>query len=162
MIIIAANSGGAWSPIGDVTTTMLWIGGQVTTVNIILKTIVPSIVVCLIPLLILARSFRGKAIPAGNVMMVEGETVEGNVVLFSSIVLLLGVPIFKLPPICLLSWVCCWPSVLCGSLPQFFTGERRRAVNLVLQVLYKNRYSFYFVFPGNTIGGVCIAIFWGA
>src|SRR5690349_11617646 len=41
-IIIAANAGGAWSPIGDVTTTMLWIGGQITAANIIVKLILPS------------------------------------------------------------------------------------------------------------------------
>jgi Na+/H+ antiporter NhaD/arsenite permease-like protein len=42
LIILAANAGGAWSPIGDVTTIMLWIGGQVTTINIILKVFLPS------------------------------------------------------------------------------------------------------------------------
>ena len=44
MIVIAANAGGAWSPMGDVTTTMLWIGGQVTTMAIITKLILPSLV----------------------------------------------------------------------------------------------------------------------
>ncbi len=42
MIVIAANSGGAWTPIGDVTTTMLWIGGQITTVNIMQKLFLPK------------------------------------------------------------------------------------------------------------------------
>ena len=41
LIVIAANAGGAWSPIGDVTTTMLWIGNQITTTNIIIKTLFP-------------------------------------------------------------------------------------------------------------------------
>ena len=50
MVVIAANAGGAWSPIGDVTTTMLWIGGQITTTNIIVKLIVPSLVCMFIPL----------------------------------------------------------------------------------------------------------------
>ena len=49
LVVISANAGGAWSPIGDVTTTMLWIGHQVTTVNIILKTFIPSLVCFLIP-----------------------------------------------------------------------------------------------------------------
>src|SRR4026209_2125855 len=44
LVIIAANAGGAWSPIGDVTTTMLWIGKQITTVNIIIKTFIPSLI----------------------------------------------------------------------------------------------------------------------
>ena len=53
IIIIAANAGGAWSPIGDVTTTMLWIGGQITAANIIVKLIVPSIVAMAVPLLLM-------------------------------------------------------------------------------------------------------------
>src|SRR6185436_2258384 len=44
IVIIAANAGGAWSPVGDVTTTMLWIGGQISAVNIILELFVPSLV----------------------------------------------------------------------------------------------------------------------
>ena len=49
MIVIAANAGGAWSPLGDVTTTMLWIGGQVSALNIMKQLILPSMAVCLIP-----------------------------------------------------------------------------------------------------------------
>ncbi|MGL5888556.1 MAG: sodium:proton antiporter NhaD, partial [Bacteroidia bacterium] len=47
VVIIAANAGGAWSPIGDVTTTMLWVGGQITSANIILKLFIPALV-CLV------------------------------------------------------------------------------------------------------------------
>ena len=54
MVILAANAGGAWSPIGDVTTIMLWIGGQVTTVNIMAKTILASMVSLIVPVLILS------------------------------------------------------------------------------------------------------------
>ncbi|GAB3996358.1 sodium:proton antiporter NhaD [Spirosoma daeguense] len=61
MIIIAANAGGAWSPIGDVTTTMLWIGGQVSTVNIIRTLLLPSLVAMLVPLLLITRYY-----PAGT------------------------------------------------------------------------------------------------
>ncbi|SOD81736.1 sodium:proton antiporter NhaD [Spirosoma fluviale] len=61
MIIISANAGGAWSPIGDVTTTMLWIGGQVTTVNIISQLILPSLVCFLVPLLWLTFSMKTPA-----------------------------------------------------------------------------------------------------
>ncbi|GAB4046383.1 sodium:proton antiporter NhaD [Spirosoma litoris] len=56
MIIIAANAGGAWSPIGDVTTTMLWIGGQITTLHIMQSLLLPSLVSMLLPLIILSRS----------------------------------------------------------------------------------------------------------
>src|ERR1039457_5511433 len=52
IIIIAANSGGAWSPIGDVTTSMLWIGGQITASNIIQWLILPSLVSVIIPLIL--------------------------------------------------------------------------------------------------------------
>src|SRR4030042_5308300 len=58
MVVIVANAGGAWSPLGDVTTTMLWIGGQITAYNIIAKTILPSIVVALVRLLILVFKFK--------------------------------------------------------------------------------------------------------
>ncbi|MGA0560330.1 sodium:proton antiporter NhaD [Larkinella sp. VNQ87] len=58
MIIIAANAGGAWSPIGDVTTTMLWIGGQVTTTNIISMLFLPSLVCLLIPLVWLTFTIK--------------------------------------------------------------------------------------------------------
>lgn len=54
MVILAANAGGAWSPIGDVTTIMLWIGGQVTTVNIMVKTIVASLVSLAVPVFLLS------------------------------------------------------------------------------------------------------------
>ena len=53
VIIIAANAGGAWSPIGDVTTTMLWIGGQITSTSIITKIFLPSLASLIVPLLFL-------------------------------------------------------------------------------------------------------------
>jgi Na+/H+ antiporter NhaD/arsenite permease-like protein len=49
MIVVAANAGGTWSPMGDVTTTMLWIGGQVSALNIMKQLILPSIVCLLVP-----------------------------------------------------------------------------------------------------------------
>src|SRR6056300_1178151 len=55
MIIVAANAGGAWSPIGDVTTTMLWIGDKVTTGELIKHLLLPSIVCAVIPTLIASR-----------------------------------------------------------------------------------------------------------
>ena len=60
MIVIAANAGGAWSPIGDVTTTMLWIGGQISAVNIIKTLILPSIVCMVVPLLYLQFTLKGE------------------------------------------------------------------------------------------------------
>ncbi len=95
MIVIAANAGGVWSPLGDVTTTMLWIGGQITAAKITLNTIVPSIAVWLIPLAIIARRFRGK-----QIVKTENNNStnarEGNIILISGIILLLFVPAFKI------------------------------------------------------------------
>ena len=59
MIIIACNAGGAWSPIGDVTTTMLWIGGQITAGNIIAKLFLPSVFCLVVPLLAMNRYVKG-------------------------------------------------------------------------------------------------------
>ncbi|HPG73374.1 MAG TPA: sodium:proton antiporter NhaD, partial [Bacteroidales bacterium] len=59
MVVLAANAGGAWSPIGDVTTIMLWIGGQVTTVSIITRVFLPSLATMLAPLLILSFTMKG-------------------------------------------------------------------------------------------------------
>ncbi len=103
MIIIAANAGGAWSPMGDVTTTMLWIGGQVTAFNIMVTLILPSIAVCALPLGILMVKFRGQTIlhPEDQVSG-RIHARESNGVLISGILLLLLVPVFKvlthLPP----------------------------------------------------------------
>jgi Na+/H+ antiporter NhaD/arsenite permease-like protein len=58
MVIIACNAGGAWSPIGDVTTTMLWIGGQVTTANIMQSLFLPSVAALLVPLLLVSLRYR--------------------------------------------------------------------------------------------------------
>jgi Na+/H+ antiporter NhaD/arsenite permease-like protein len=60
MIVIAANAGGAWSPIGDVTTTMLWIGGQISSGNIILTLFLPSIICMVVPLIYLQFTLKGE------------------------------------------------------------------------------------------------------
>lgn len=103
MIVIAANAGGAWSPLGDVTTTMLWIGGQITALNIMKELILPSIAVCIIPALIIAYRFKGKkfgAIPESDCTLQEKR--EGKIILFSGVGFLIFVPVFKtlthLPP----------------------------------------------------------------
>jgi Na+/H+ antiporter NhaD/arsenite permease-like protein len=103
MIVIAANAGGVWSPLGDVTTTMLWIGGQVTAMNIMKGLFLPSIAVCFIPAFILAHRFRGQTISS---LAVSNRTItekwNGRIILFSGMGFLLLVPVFKsltgLPP----------------------------------------------------------------
>ncbi|MFN8236665.1 MAG: sodium:proton antiporter NhaD [Chitinophagales bacterium] len=105
MIIIAANAGGAWSPIGDVTTTMLWIGGQITTFSIIQNTFIPSVVVCILPMLLLMYKFRGKHIPhteSTDNKAIDEHSAKADVILISGFALLMLVPVFKtithLPP----------------------------------------------------------------
>lgn len=104
MVIIAANSGGAWSPIGDVTTTMLWIGGQVTTGNIIIKLIFPSLISLLVPLVAFSFMLKGKtgALPSTYSNKPITPSYERNVFFFAGVGALLFVPVFKtithLPP----------------------------------------------------------------
>ena len=97
LVIIAANAGGAWSPIGDVTTTMLWIGGQITTVNIILKTFLPSLVCLLVPVAIASFAAKGsyatKVTPARNSEMTPAR--ERSIVFWLGVGCLLFVPVFK-------------------------------------------------------------------
>ena len=61
-VVVCANAGGAWSPIGDVTTTMLWIGNQITANRIIVDLIVPSLITAILPLIVLTFIFKGKEV----------------------------------------------------------------------------------------------------
>jgi NhaD family Na+/H+ antiporter len=103
-VIIAANAGGAWSPIGDVTTTMLWIGGQITATNIMVKLILPGIVCMVVPLLLMQFFLKGEVQTPNEQFDDEEPTNElhRNIVFFSGIGILLLVPVFKtithLPP----------------------------------------------------------------
>ncbi|MGA0248254.1 MAG: sodium:proton antiporter NhaD [Schleiferiaceae bacterium] len=106
VVVIAANAGGAFSPIGDVTTTMLWIGGQVTTLNIIAYIFLPSVVCALVPLLYLTFTLKGEVerpeAESTSTHGVEISKSEQITVLIAGVSGLLFVPIFKtvthLPP----------------------------------------------------------------
>ena len=102
MIVIAANSGGAWTPIGDVTTTMLWIGGQITTVNIMRSIFLPSLLSMLIPLAIISLMVKGRFERNTHSQASTVLTIEKNIVFFTGISALIFVPVFKsithLPP----------------------------------------------------------------
>ena len=103
MVILAANAGGAWSPIGDVTTIMLWIGGQVTTVNIIVKTIIASLVCMVVPVLIVGATLKGDIKrPSESNSGVEVPHHLRKLILFMGVGALIFVPVFKtithLPP----------------------------------------------------------------
>ena len=115
MIVIAANAGGVWSPLGDVTTTMLWIGGQITALNIIKVLFIPGLFACIPPLLIVAYKFRGQTVPPLPVSTTTPkEKTEGKIILFAGIAFLVFVPLFKtiteLPPFMgmLLALGCMW------------------------------------------------------
>lgn len=107
MMVVAANAGGAWSPIGDVTTIMLWIGGQVTAQNIILTVILPSIVCMLVPLGILSFTMKGdlETSTEKETEIFEGYEIkpfEQKLIFWMGVLGLLFVPVFKnlthLPP----------------------------------------------------------------
>ena len=103
MVILAANAGGAWSPIGDVTTIMLWIGGQVTTVNIMVKTLLASLACMVVPVLIVGDSLKGDIQrPEESNDGIEVPSHLRKLVLIMGISALVFVPIFKtithLPP----------------------------------------------------------------
>lgn len=108
IIVIAANAGGAWSPIGDVTTTMLWIGGQITALAIMESVFIPSAINLVIPLLVTAYFLRGKAViaPSGSQQdtseLARTTLFERNVMFFMGLGVLVAVPAFKtitgLPP----------------------------------------------------------------
>lgn len=107
IVVVAANAGGAWSPIGDVTTTMLWIGGQLTTMTIIKTLIIPSLVAMIVPLSILTFTMKGEVTRPNKMEGLEHymnptTPFERNLVFFLGLAGLLFVPIFKtfthLPP----------------------------------------------------------------
>jgi Na+/H+ antiporter NhaD/arsenite permease-like protein len=105
MVIISANSGGAFSPIGDVTTTMLWIGGQVSVSHIILSLFLPSIVSLLAPLLFLSWKLDGKIQQPEVIDSKKNQAIsrrEQSSILAIGVLGLIFVPIFKtvthLPP----------------------------------------------------------------
>jgi len=107
MVILSANAGGAWSPIGDVTTIMLWIGGQVTAANIIISVFLPSVICALVPLIYLTFRLKGEITRPIRVERKEHyldptTPFERNLIFYMGVAGLLFVPIFKtvtnLPP----------------------------------------------------------------
>jgi Na+/H+ antiporter NhaD/arsenite permease-like protein len=107
VVVIAANAGGAWSPIGDVTTIMLWIGGQITAANIIFKVFLPGVACLLLPLLILTFTKKGivhkpSASDLGGHHHIRVPDKEQKLVFWMGVGGLIFVPVFKnithLPP----------------------------------------------------------------
>lgn len=105
MIVIAANAGGAWSVIGDVTTTMLWIGGQITPLPIIKGVFLPSLINLLLPLFVVTYRLKGKTIRPPSTRESSAKLVnlfDRNLIFYLGLGLLIAVPAFKaithLPP----------------------------------------------------------------
>ncbi|WP_445736679.1 sodium:proton antiporter NhaD [Mariniflexile sp.] len=107
IVVVAANAGGAWSPIGDVTTIMLWIGGQITALNIVKQVFLPSVICLTIPLLILSFIKKGEVVRSSHLDNKANHPeiaspFEASLILWLGIAGLLFVPIFKsltqLPP----------------------------------------------------------------
>lgn len=106
IVIIAANSGGAFSPIGDITTTLLWIGGQVSASGIATVLFIPALVSIIVPLIFASFSLRGFAVLRVQLSMAEAikeEKMKGSLsVLIAGVLALIMVPVIKsvtgLPP----------------------------------------------------------------
>ncbi|MCB0689516.1 MAG: sodium:proton antiporter NhaD [Saprospiraceae bacterium] len=107
MVVLAANAGGAWSPIGDVTTIMLWIGGQISALSIVQQLLAPSIICLLVPLIILSFTMKGElerpeeTVASGH-NIADVTPFEQRLIFIMGIGGLLFVPVFKnithLPP----------------------------------------------------------------
>ncbi len=104
MIVIAANAGGAWTPIGDVTTTMLWIGGQISTGSIMKVMFIPSVICMLTPLIYLSFTLKGELGETQEHQLKNQEEMigGGKLMLILGVGALVSVPVFKtfthLPP----------------------------------------------------------------
>ena len=107
MVVLAANAGGAWSPIGDVTTIMLWVGSKVSAGNIIHKTLLASLMSIIVPLIILSFRIKGNFTRPKRVDAYSGEESQTShrerlLILIAGLFVLLFVPVFKsithLPP----------------------------------------------------------------
>ena len=106
IIVIAANAGGAWTPIGDVTTTMLWIGGQITTVAIMTGLFLPSLVNLLVPLGITSFVLGDRVVVSPSLHENDDSAnvsqFESHLMFFLGLGILVAVPVFKtlthLPP----------------------------------------------------------------
>ena len=105
MIIIAANAGGAWSPIGDITTIMLWVKGNISTGAVMMYVLLPSLAALIVPLLFVTGRLNGKLDKIENEAKEENNhvsTKERNLLFFMGVGGLIFVPIFKtithLPP----------------------------------------------------------------
>jgi Na+/H+ antiporter NhaD/arsenite permease-like protein len=145
MIIIAANSGGAWSPIGDVTTIMLWIKGRISSFPLITSLIIPSMISTLVPLLFISRLLKGnlentvKRVPVAITADINKR--ESLIILIIGVLALLSVPVFKcftgLPPfigvLFALSLIWIYTEIL-FSKSKFNNVNKKRVTNVLKKI----------------------------
>jgi Na+/H+ antiporter NhaD/arsenite permease-like protein len=102
VVVIAANAGGAWTPIGDITTTMLWINGNITTLNVMKALFLPSFAALIVALLLVDKQFKGSY--SNLVAKAHEDIVEpgARLIFFAGLSALIAVPVLKstinLPP----------------------------------------------------------------
>lgn len=142
LIIICSNAGGACSPIGDVTTTMLWVGKQVTAAYIIQQLILPSVLCAIIPILILAVRYKGKYVQQSVHAVVAPLliTTKSQIIFYVGTALFVAIPLMKwatgLPPfmIMLLALACMW---LVVSILHLSSDDDEQAAHSVVTALQK-------------------------
>ncbi|MFZ2656947.1 MAG: sodium:proton antiporter NhaD, partial [Victivallales bacterium] len=141
VFIIAANAGGIWSPIGDITTTMLWVNEKITTGTIIYRLFLPSVVSFLVPLLIVSFLYFKKGEPFSVEKNEELKKGYPSVIFTTGICLLAAVPVFKtllhIPPYLamMLSLGIFWIII------EVFFRKRNSAVSDINSILKKLDYS---------------------
>ncbi len=152
MVVVAANTGGAWSPIGDVTTIMLWVKGNVTTGALITYVLLPSVVALLVPLVVVGRRLSGTVV--SPTIARTGQPVaslhERRMILFLGIAALLFVPIFKslthLPPFIgvLFSLGALWVYTECFYNAKKLEKSRELRVSTVVKRIDMSTILFFF------------------
>lgn len=156
IIIIAANSGGAWSPIGDVTTIMLWVKGNLETTSLITSLFIPSLVSLIIPMLIIERFLKNEITPVYKIKEQSGDyelpsKKARTFILIMGIGCLVSVPIFKtithLPPFMgiLLGLGIMW---IITELMRARNSELKSNIHTVVQALKKNDVATILFFLG--------------
>lgn len=154
IVVIAANAGGAWTPIGDITTTMLWIGGQISTGSIMTQMFLPSLISLLIPLILVSINLKGDVEPhehAVHDQKYKVSTRKRIFMLVTGVLALISVPIFKLythlPPFMgmLLGLGIMW--VITELIHRKATDEQKEKLTLV-NILHKIDISSILFFLG--------------
>jgi Na+/H+ antiporter NhaD/arsenite permease-like protein len=145
MVVIAANAGGVWTPIGDVTTTMLWIGNRISSLKLMAATLLPSLMCAAAPLCVVTLlPSRQRVLPGGSTVAREGNGTpawQRHLVFFGGVGVLIAVPVFKavthLPPYmgALLGLAVLWTmTAITDRLPGASTHEPRSVTQALQRI----------------------------